>query len=65
MAIDEYGKAAAVAPSCAKIHCAMGVACMMSGRYDSARKSLERALEIDPYMKSAKSYLLRLETMGF
>lgn len=65
MAIDEYGKAAAVAPNCAKIHCAMGVACMMRGRYDCARKSLERALEIEPDMKSAKGYLLRLETMGF
>ena len=65
MAIDEYGKAAAVAPDCAKIQCALGVACMMSGRYDCARKSLERALEIAPGMKPAKSYLLRLEAMGF
>lgn len=65
MAIDEYGKAAAAAPGCAKIHCAMGVACMMSGRYDCARKSLERALEIDPAMQPAKSYLLRLEAMGY
>jgi TolB-like protein len=65
MAIEEYGKAAAVAPDCAKIHCAMGAACMMSGRYDRARKSLERALEIDPDTRSAKGYLLRLEAMGY
>lgn len=65
MAIDEYDKAAAVAPDCAKIHCAMGVACMMSGRYDCARKSFEKALETAPDMKPAKSYLLRLEAMGY
>lgn len=65
MALDEYRKAAALAPNCAKIHCAMGVACMMSGRYGPARKSFERALEIDSGMKLARGYLLRLESMGF
>ena len=65
MALDEYRKAAALAPDCAKIHCALGVTYMVSGRYDLARKSLEKALETDPGMKLARGYLLRLERMGF
>jgi len=65
MALDEYRKAAAIAPNRAEIYYAMGVACMMRGRYNGARKSLERALEIDPGMKPARRYLIRLERMGF
>ncbi len=65
MALEEYRKAAAIAPNRAEIYYAMGVACMMVGRYSSARKTLEKALEIDPGMKSAGGYLMRLERMGF
>jgi TolB-like protein len=61
MALGEYRKAAAIEPSNAKAYCAMGLVYMMNGHYDLSRQSLEKALEIDPETKLARSYLLRLE----
>lgn len=65
MALDEYRKAAALSPDSARIYCGMGMVYMMNGCYDLTRKSLERALELDPNMKVARGYLNRLRSMGY
>ncbi|MCX6357191.1 MAG: tetratricopeptide repeat protein [Candidatus Aureabacteria bacterium] len=64
MALEEYRKAAAIDPGCAKAYCGLGLIYMMNSRYDLSRKSLERALELEPGMVTAKNYLNQLGRMG-
>ncbi len=42
----------------------MGLVYMMNGRYDLARRALEKAVETDPDPRAARSALTRLEGMG-
>jgi len=64
MALEEYRRAACLAPRDPRSYCAMGLIYMVNGRCDLARRSLGEALRLDPEMKLARSYLLRLESMG-
>lgn len=65
MALAEYRKAAALSPGCARAYGGMGLVYMMNGRYDLARRALEKAVEADPGSKAARSSLARLDGMGF
>jgi TolB-like protein len=64
MALEEYRRAASLAPRDPRAYCAMGLVYLVNGRCDLARRSLGDALRLDPEMKLARSYLLRLESMG-
>ncbi len=65
MALAEYRKAAVVSPSCARAFEGLGVVYMRNGRYDLARRALEKAISLDPASKGARGSLARLEGMGY
>jgi tetratricopeptide (TPR) repeat protein len=64
MALAEYRKAAALSPNCGEAYRGMGLVYMMNGRYDLARRALEKAVETTPDPMAARSALARLEGMG-
>ena len=64
MALAEYRKAVALSPGCGEAYRGMGLVYMMNGRYDLARRALEKAVETDPDPRAARSALTRLEGMG-
>ena len=65
MALAEYRRAAELSPGSARAYRGMGLVYMMNGRYDLARRALEKAVETDPGSKASRSALARLRGMGF
>jgi Flp pilus assembly protein TadD len=66
-AARQFAEAAVrVAPRSGGAHEALGIAQDAEGRKDEARKSLERAIELDPSLEAARERLKRMKGMlGF